>query len=202
MATLSKAQIQAIAMTVGLPQPELMAAIAMGESSGRTDVVNSIGCVGLWQINQKEWVKSHPTWTVSWLKNPVNNARAAKVIYGIQGLQAWEAYTNGAYKQYLSSTSQGSPSLWDPLGILPEGSTDVLPSAGDALGGLQDIASFSAKAGNWISNPSNWVRILYVIGGAALAIGGVALLARPAVNQVASVLPAGKAATAVRGVAA
>lgn len=199
MATLTKTQIQAVAVSVGLPQPSVMAAIAMAESSGRTDVVNSIGCVGLWQINQPVWVKSHPTWTQAWLKNPVNNARAAKVIYGIQGFQAWEAYTNGAYKKYMAGVSQGSDSfdLLDPLGIIPGDQTSAAADV-TGLGGLNDIASFTANAGNWISNPSNWLRVLYVLGGAALAVAGVAMLARPevmkAANQAANVIPTGKLA--------
>lgn len=102
MATLSQSQIYTIALLTGLPNPKVMAAVAMAESSGRVDVVNSIGCVGLWQINQPVHVKSHPAWTVSYLKNPINNALAAKVILKQQGMGAWEAYTNGAYAQYLS----------------------------------------------------------------------------------------------------
>ena len=94
MPVLSYDQIVQVARAGGLPgDKDMWAAVAMAESSGRTDVVNSIGCVGLWQINQPVHIKTHPTWTVAWLQNPVNNAKAAAVIYRAQGMKAWEAYT-------------------------------------------------------------------------------------------------------------
>ena len=52
MATLTYDQLVQVARAGGLPgDADMWAAVAMAESSGRTDVVNSIGCVGLWQIN-------------------------------------------------------------------------------------------------------------------------------------------------------
>lgn len=131
MATLTQSQIYTIALMTGMKQPRVMAAIAMAESSGRTDVVNSIGCVGLWQINQPVHVKANPKWTQAWLKNPFNNAFAAKKIYASQGLRAWEVYTNGMYAKYLdkvvtpdtqavSQTQQAGFDWKDPFGVWPE----------------------------------------------------------------------------------
>jgi hypothetical protein len=113
MATLTYQQIVQVARTGGLPgDPEVWAAIAMAESSGRTDIVNEIGCVGLWQVNQPVWVKLHPTWTVAWLKNPVNNAKAAAYVYRAQGFSAWQAYTgpdgkgsDGPWRSYYQKSS-------------------------------------------------------------------------------------------------
>lgn len=207
MATLTQSQVYAIAVSTGLPQPKLMTAIAMAESSGRTNVVNPIGCVGLWQINQPEHVKDHPSWSKAWLSNPVNNARAAKVIYQAQGLEAWQSYTDGRFKQYMDSTAQGVGDIdpLDPFGLIKgnQGS-DAVDLAGNAAGGLGDIASFAAKAGNWISNPRNWLRIVYVMGGVALVVVGVSSLARPyvtkAANAATDVIPQGKALKAVKAV--
>lgn len=63
--------------------------VAMAESSGKSDVVNSIGCVGLLQINQPVHVQAHPTWTVAWLKVPMNNLKAGKVLFDGAG-QKWD----------------------------------------------------------------------------------------------------------------
>lgn len=212
MATLGQSQIFTIAVLAGLPQPRVMAAVAMAESSGRTDVVNSIGCVGLWQINQPVHVKSHPTWTVKWLQNPYNNAIAAKAIYASQGLRAWEAYTNGAYARYLGTTVQQEAtkttvtqaSWWDPLwdldpfGLVPGnpnedyapdkpfGDNPPYSGAVDALSGVDAIADFAAKAGNWMSDPGNWIRVAYVIGGMALVIGGLVVIGRPLITSAAT----------------
>lgn len=124
MAVLTYEQIEQVARAGGLPgDPGVWAAIAMAESSGRTDVVNSIGCVGLWQINQPVHVKAHPSWTVQWLSNPVNNAKAASVIFRAQGREAWEAYTgpdgkgsDGPWRQYYKGKAAGATQAsWDPL---------------------------------------------------------------------------------------
>jgi hypothetical protein len=74
-----------------LGDPNLMAAIALAESGGNPSIVNSIGAGGLWQINPPE----------SGYLNPVTNAKIAGRKLRTQGLRAWEAYTNGSYRQFL-----------------------------------------------------------------------------------------------------
>lgn len=194
----------------------MWAAVAMAESSGSTTVVNSIGCVGLWQINQPVHVKSHPTWTVRWLQDPVNNAKAAKVIHASQGWRAWEAYTgpdgvgsDGPWKTYYKGGGKGGATQafdpWDPLDILPEGSTDKLGEA-PILGGLDDVATGIAataeavqKAGSWLGNSKNWVRIGYVVGGSVLVIVGAYIVAAPLVGKAAASTPMGQAVQKVAG---
>lgn len=228
MPTLTQDQIVQVARAGGLPgDPEVWAAIAMAESSGRTDVVNSIGCVGLWQINQPAHVKAHPTWTVAWLQNPVNNARAAAVTYRAQGFGAWEAYTgpdgkgsDGPWRQYYrgSNASQAgwSPDFWnlDPFGLVP-GNPHKDYSPGDPFGGdppysgsvdtaqgvatgIGAIAEAVQKSAVWLGNAKNWERIGYVVGGGVLVLLGLTIVARPILNAT----PAGRAvktaATAVK----
>lgn len=195
MATLTQSQIYTIAVLTGLPNPKVMAAVAMAESSGRTDVVNSIGCVGLWQINQPVHVKSHPTWTQDWLKNPINNAMAAKVIYQQQGLAAWEAYTNGAYGKFLNKpVSQQANTIdqvkqaswWDPLdlgglgdvlGDTPGLDIPVLSDIGQVAEGVFGIAETGQKAAMWLAQPKNWLRIVYVTAGGFIVIAAVISIA-------------------------
>lgn len=203
MATLSLAQMAMYARSAGLPgDPYLWAAIGMGESSGRTDVVNSIGCVGVWQINQPVHVKTHPTWTVAWLKNPANNAKAAKVIYNAQGFSAWEAYTDGSYKQYYKSGSTATNASYSPEDLA---SDLVVPGSGilgsltgsDAVSQVTDAAQIVSKAASWMSNPQNWVRVAYVIGGGAIILVTLnsmmqgSLMKNPIVQGAMSVAPGG-----------
>lgn len=221
MPTLSQAQIAQVARAGGLPgDPGVWAAIAMAESSGRTDVVNSIGCVGLWQINQRAHVGSHPTWTVAWLQNPVNNARAAATIYASQGFSAWEAYTgpdgkgsDGPWKNYYRAGGgvvQAGFSPWDldPFGLVPGNpNKDYAPDnpfggdppysgIPDAAAGAGDalgtIAEGVQKGAVWISNPKHWVSIGYVVGGGVLVLMGLAIIAKPLLNAT----PAGRVAKA------
>lgn len=75
----------------------LMGAIAMAESGGDPNIVNSIGATGLWQI--------HPGGDQ--YKDPMTNARTAVMKYRTQGLGAWEAYTRGMHKRFLGAYRNG-----------------------------------------------------------------------------------------------
>ena len=72
----------------------LMAAIAMAESGGNPRAHNPSGASGLWQILGVPF-PGNPF-------DPLTNARMAVSKYRSQGLGAWEAYTNGAYRQFLA----------------------------------------------------------------------------------------------------
>lgn len=211
MPTLAQSQIEMYARSAGLEPADKWAAIAMAESSGRTDVVNSIGCVGLWQINQPVHVKSHPQWTVKYLQDPLNNARAAKTIAGSQGLSAWEAYTgpdgkgsDGPWKNYYKG-SDSSPGVSGAVGAAIDfGGSTIADATG--LTGIQDIATNVSAAGKWISTPYNWVRIGYVIGGGVLLFVGVGLIVNSTIlnsaagKAVTGALPTKQVTNAVKGI--
>jgi hypothetical protein len=72
-----------------LGNPNLMAAIALAESGGRASAANG-PYHGLWQVG--------PGGSF----NPLTNAREAGQKLRTQGLRAWEAYTNGSYRQFLN----------------------------------------------------------------------------------------------------
>lgn len=82
-------------------------AIAMAESSGNARASRRDTDVhGLWQVRYPVHVDKLRALGINnreELYSPINNAKAALAIYKSQGLGAWEAYTNGAYKQYLSA---------------------------------------------------------------------------------------------------
>lgn len=181
MARLTQAQVRTIAASAGLPDPSLMAAIAMAESGGDTDAVGLVGEIGLWQINQPVHVKAHPAWTVGWLRNPANNAAAAKVILSSQGLGAWSVYTSGAYRKYLDTASTA-----DKVGTAVGGALDIaggpVGAAYDTVSGLLSVgdqvgrvAQAVAKTGNWVANPQNWLRVVYVGVGVGLVWSAVVM---------------------------
>lgn len=186
--TLSKTQMAMYAATAGFPYPTLMAEVGNAESGGDPNVVNSIGAVGVLQILQPVHVKDHPSWTVSYLKNPLNNFLAAKTLWdgdikaGGTGLGPWadsKDKGNGggwgktqAYKDFAGKkgivTQAG---ISDIPGELTSPFLFGLESApgGDAVAGtvngLGDIASAIGKTASWVGNPHNWLRILYVLAG-------------------------------------
>lgn len=79
----------------------------------------------------------------------------------------------------------------DPLPDIPEGLADFVPG----LEGLSSIAKSVEKTTAWITTPSNWVRVLYVIGGGVVIVAGIAYLAKDTAIQGV----AGSALKAVKG---
>ena len=89
------------------------------------------------------------------------------------------------------------------------GAAAPVAGAANPLSGIEGIGQalgsgigLAAKAGTWLSNPQNWVRVIYVQVGAMLLIGALVILVAPTVIGLASPAgKAGKAAKAVRSVA-
>lgn len=204
MAKLSQAQIVSLARSAGMANPEVMAAIAMAESGGNPNAHNPIppdNSYGLWQINMLGSMgaarrKEYGIASNEALFNPAVNARAASKILSGQGLKAWSTYTNGAYKKYMGGSSGATQvGLWDDI---QDWSQDFMEGeGGDLLGGLSgagavdgtveiakgaaDIAQLGVKTAEWLSNPRNWLNVLYVVMGGVVIIGAVSATVR---NQV------------------
>jgi hypothetical protein len=134
----SKSELAHLWSTVnpGLGNPRLMAAIALAESGGDPSIVNSIGAGGLWQINPPE-----PGYL-----NPTTNASIAGRKLRTQGLRAWEAFTNGSYRQFLA---RGGLLGFASGGNIATGTGDLGPDinhhAGAHRTGKQERAWLSAQ---------------------------------------------------------
>jgi hypothetical protein len=139
-----------------------MAAIAVAESSLDPTVVNSIGATGLWQINQPVWVSSQPTWTQSYLQNPLNNAKAAVTVYNQQGLSAWTTYSSGAYQQYM----QSNVAPVTPTGTTATSATDASDSSSSCcaigFGGILGEGSFCILSESQVNS---------IVGGFIISAG-------------------------------
>lgn len=208
MATLTLQQAAAYARAAGFTGNDLVdiVAVATPESSLSTTVVNSIGCVGVWQINQPVHVKDHPNWTVQWLQDPANNATAAKVIFDQQGMSAWESWTTGKAAGYLpaaqvavasvgggtatgTATSAAFTSTTTPTAT----PADLLGDSGKALGSIAHVVIAAAA---WVANPDNWSRLIYVVIGGGLILVGLEAVGVPVMTPVTMALPEGKVLTA------
>jgi Lysozyme like domain len=203
MAILSAKQIYALAADAGFRTPgqaTTMTAIALAESGGKTDAVNrnSNGSTdtGLWQIN------SIHGYSQASLMDPRQNARAAKAVFDKQGYTAWVVFNEDKYQRYLGESTKAASetsgtSIADILKALPVAAGTLLDVGKDvagevnplqgiegvakALGGLVELA---AKAGTFMSDPQNWLRIAYVGVGVALIIGGLVVFAAPVAEPV------------------
>jgi hypothetical protein len=100
---LSLAELRALAASVGFPDPELAAAVAMAESGGNPFAVGDGGTsFGLWQIH----APVHPEFDTTQLMVASYNAHAALLI-SKSGTDwtPWSTYNSGAYKQYMGGAA-------------------------------------------------------------------------------------------------
>lgn len=136
-----------LAKGAGMSNPGLMAAIAMAESGGRAGITNSIGARGLWQIIPSTARAFKLDYNR--LDEPAYNAMGAARILRGQGLSAWDAYTNGAYRKY-----QGGGGGMNVVGTV----TGVM---GDLIGqGASAITSKFPGVGKlpeWLKGTGKWV---------------------------------------------
>lgn len=187
---------------------------------------------GLWQINMfgslgPARMKQFHLTSATQLFDPRINAVAAHAIWATSGFRAWSTYTSGAYKLYMAKAkadaaqSQATQGVGDDLTIGGEivggivggplgaagagilGNSDIGSSATGIVDAGINLANDAAKTAVWISNPSNWLRILYVAGGAAAILIAAQSLFKPvtdaaikgAVKTVSNAIPEAKAVT-------
>jgi Lysozyme like domain len=96
---MSLADLRSLAASVGFPDPDLAAAVAMAESSGNPFAVGDGGTsFGLWQIH----VPDHPEFDRSSLLTAAYNAHAALLISKSgTDWSPWSAFRYGRYKQFM-----------------------------------------------------------------------------------------------------
>jgi hypothetical protein len=156
---------------------------------------------GVWQINDK----AHPDVTSAQAFSLDSATDAAYTISsGFTSWGAWATYTSGAYKAHLSDAAAG----WKQADVGLAGPTGLEQAAMNldqvTTGGWSSITGLIAA----LMKVSTWIRIGEVIGGAALALLGLALLSRGLIEAAAigpvagAVRKIGGAAQAIKGAAA
>lgn len=160
MAILTDSQIAGYAKGAGFPPGEIATAVAvaLAESSGRTDATNrnSNGSrdYGLWQINSV-----HSALLASGDKfNPADNARMAYQVWKSSGWRAWSTYKSGRYRAYL-----------------PRGTTASGAAAIGGGGGTTDLGASFPSLGNPFESVLSgglWARLgVFILGGLLFLIG-------------------------------
>lgn len=106
-------QLQELAATVGFPDPNLAAAVAMAESGGDPAAYGDAqygGSYGLWQIN----LPAHPEYSgdPSVLYDPTTNAQAAfKISSSGTNWKPWTTYRTGAFQKWYTPPPPSSGPL-------------------------------------------------------------------------------------------
>ena len=177
---LSRAAVAQLARNAGFPDSEITMAVAVAELESGLDP-NIEGKVdprdkGLMQINSHY----HPeVLRINW-RNPQENMNLAFRIWSAR--HNWsEWHTAGA-----AALLKNSPSIQQAVGS----SHSVGDIAGAVVGAVpgaasaQQALSLAAKAGTWINNPRNWIRVLYVIVGGALVVSALVVVVLPVATNV------------------
>ena len=147
--------------------------IVYAESSGKPDNVSPGGCcIGLFMVNADVWkgdcgIPSDKSSAEIWLKDPVNNSKAAKCIKDKNGWVPWDTYRNGAYKVHPG---------FDPMIHIKK---DALTSVNNAIAGAIGNNPLSALADlvSALFNPFTYFRIgKGLLGGVILVIGTFTLV--------------------------
>ena len=181
---------------------ELMAAIALAESSGNPQAINpddnngTQSSYGLWQISTGTHAPPASNWS-----DPIENAHLAIGKLNSQGLGAWGTYTSGAYRKYLSGVSASSlpQTAGTPTGTLqaetasfdianPLSVAGSLTSAAKSLGDIVTFANTFLSDIEWLFVPSHWVRIFAGLFGTGAEIGGVWALMRAGSGKAGDVV--------------
>jgi hypothetical protein len=164
----SLAALYKLALAAGLPvdPAKIAAAIAMAESGGVAKETHDADddSYGYWQINVKgaDNYKAHVTdqglTSPSQLLDPKTNAKVmAAISHNGSDFSPWSTYTSGKWKKFDKLNAE----VQKPTGQIAIEA--VADPAKQALAILE-------KAGSWLSNPSNWLRVGYVAGGGTLVI--------------------------------
>lgn len=162
--------------------PVTATAVALAESGGNPTIThtNTDGSIdtGLWQINSVHR-RTHPSWTVAWLRDPQHNAEAMNVVSSNgSDWSAWSTFKSGAYKAHLATARKAVDATSGHGGPTPSNVAEVITNPVDVLKGVPEAIIGSARGildavnrvGAWVSDPHNWTRVGFVVGGTVLVL--------------------------------
>ena len=210
MANLSIDQLAQLAYAAGWRGENLatMVAVAMRESGGNPRAHNpnratGDNSYGLWQINMIE--KLGPARRASFgissneqLFDPMTNARAAFIL-GDQGKSTyhWTGYRAGvgpaSYAKWIgparvaAAKASGKPANVEEMGWLESFALGATIDAGAAVAssGLASPITALGDVVSFVTDPSNWRRVAYVLGAVVLVLMAVGLILSDTVVDVA-----------------
>lgn len=217
MPTLTANQIYAYAVSAGVPTAQLNNAVAtaLAESSGITTADNHLGNIGLWQMGYAGSKNDSGTgYTRTQLLDPATNAQAMVKLgtkIGWDWGKKWSTWDNGMAQEELKKIQGDVTYYGNHVPVNSVGQAETSPSTGwdlkvPGVSGVDAIATQIDKAAGWITKPSSWLHVAYAVGGMALVLVGLYVIAQPAINSAAGAVtkvatnttPVGRATTAVR----
>ena len=159
MATLSDSQIAGVLKAAGFPADQIGTgvAIALAESGGRTDALNTSNSNGSWDAGLMQ-VNSIHGYSQQYLFDVQNNAAAALKIYKAAGNRwtPWSTYNSGIYRTFLL---RGNTAAGNPAAVPPANSS--APASGGGTSNFSDLTM-----------GGTWLRVgVFLLGGILLVVG-------------------------------
>lgn len=183
---LSQDDLYTLALDAGLSAAHAKeaAAIAMAESGGDPNQHNTKppdDSYGLWQINLYGNLASRVhTLGLSGpadLYSPPVNARAMAVISAKgSNFHPWSTYGGAAYHSFLAKPVQRSDTNNGIIGGVLGVAAAPFQAAESTAQAAADAAKALGKTAEWVSNPRNWIRVAYVIGGVVVLVVGISTI--------------------------
>jgi hypothetical protein len=186
MPTLSASEIAGYAQKAGVTGQNIViaTAIALAESSGDTDAINTANRngstdYGLWQINSvhSALLNGH-----NWRDPADNAAMMYSISNGGKNWSPWSSYKSGAYLAHLGAA-----------GVTPDssvtGGVTTVGSTSNPFTALQNFAQI-------ISNPHTWVRLGLIVGGGLMLMSALHISVPVPIPVVGKIV---KAATNLQG---
>ena len=174
---LTQGQLKQLALDAGWNEADahLVSAIAMAESSGRSTAHNpnrdtGDNSYGIMQINMIDGMgperrRQFGIDSNEQLFDPATNMRAARAIYESQGWNAWGAFSNGSYEQFMKLQTNQSDQSTDAFDSVSETEIGRLYTAAFGRvpdeGGLQywinvvndPLVSYKDVSQNFVNSP-------------------------------------------------
>lgn len=146
-------------------------AVALASSGGNTGRVG-----GLWGLPGFP-----PTLTAEL------DAAAAYALWKTKSWSAFPKHKSGAYQLHIPmataavATAGGLAVVTNPGEVLSQAGQAVVDATGadDLLGTLKTAVAPLLKAGAWLGNQANMLRVAYVVFGGAIIVGSLVMIAGP-----------------------
>lgn len=110
-------------------------------------------------------------------------------LYNERGWQPWAAShrpsrsDREAWNAAEGATQVDPTSPSDLFGLGSALISDPMEMVAAALKPIKDLVEMVADAARWVGDPNNWVRILQVGGGIALALVAASIVAKPVIQE-------------------
>lgn len=169
MTQLSDSQIAGLLKAGGFPADQIGTgvAIALAESGGRTDALNTSNSNGSWDAGLMQ-VNSIHGYSQSYLFDVHNNVAAALKIYKAAGNRwtPWSTYNSGSYRVFLP---RGNLAAGNPSAAPPGTGTPATPPLENAASGNPNVSDLTLGG--------FWLRVgVFLLGGVMLIVGLVSLV--------------------------